>query len=75
MSRRTRRTHSPSSEAKVALDAMRGDSTLVELAERFEGASPRERRGAFSFFPQSLRTGITDRPEQTTYFSNAICRT
>ena len=36
MSRRTRRTHSPSSEAKVALAAMRGDSTLAELAERFE---------------------------------------
>ena len=34
MSRRTRRTHSPSSEAKVTL--MRGDSTLAELAERFE---------------------------------------
>ena len=36
MSRRTRRTHSPSSEAKVALAAMRGDSMLAELAERFE---------------------------------------
>ena len=36
MSRRTRRTHSPSSEAKVALAAVRGDRTLAELAERFE---------------------------------------
>ncbi len=34
MPRRTRRTHSPSFKAKVALAAMRGDSTLAELAER-----------------------------------------
>ena len=32
MSRRTRGTHSPSSEAKVALAAVRSDSTLAELA-------------------------------------------
>ena len=36
MSRRTRRTHSPSFKAKVALTAVHGDSTLVELTERFE---------------------------------------
>ena len=37
MSRRTRRTHSPSFKAKVALAAVRGDRTLAEFAERFEG--------------------------------------
>ena len=36
MSRRTRRTHSPSFKAKVALTAVRDDHTLAELAERFE---------------------------------------
>ena len=36
MSRRTRRTHSPSFKVKVALAAVRGDSTLAELVERFE---------------------------------------
>ncbi len=36
MSRRTRRTHSPSFKSKVALAAVRSDSTLAELAERFE---------------------------------------
>ncbi len=36
MSRRKGRTHSPSFKAKVALDAVPGDRTLAELAERFE---------------------------------------
>ena len=33
MSRRRRRTHSPSFKAKVALAAVRGDRTLAELAD------------------------------------------
>ena len=34
--RRTRRNHSASFKAKVALAAIRGDKTLVELAEQFD---------------------------------------
>ena len=33
MSRRTRRNHSPIFKAKVALDAIRGEKTLAELAK------------------------------------------
>ena len=33
MSRRARRNHSPIFKAKVALDAIRGDKTLAELAK------------------------------------------
>ena len=33
MSRRPRRNHSPAFKAKVALEAIRGDKTLVELAQ------------------------------------------
>ena len=36
MAKRTRRIHSPSFKAKVALAAHRGDRTLAELAESFE---------------------------------------
>lgn len=36
MSRRPRRNHSPACKAKVALAAIRGESTLAELAEQFD---------------------------------------
>ena len=36
MTKRTRRTHSPSLKAKVALAAIKGDRTLAELAEQFD---------------------------------------
>ena len=36
MSKRKRRNHSPGFKAKVALAAIRGDKTIVELAQQFE---------------------------------------
>jgi transposase len=36
MTKRPRRNHGAVFKAKVALEAMKGDQTLVELAERFE---------------------------------------
>jgi transposase len=36
MSRRPRRNHSPAFKAKVALQAIRGDKTLAELAKLFD---------------------------------------
>jgi transposase-like protein len=36
MTRRTRRNHSPSFKAKVALAAVKGDRTLAQLAEQFD---------------------------------------
>ncbi len=36
MARRPRRNHLPQFKAKVALEAVRGEKTLAELAERFD---------------------------------------
>jgi len=36
MSKRPRRNHAPAFKAKVALDALKGDQTIVELAERYQ---------------------------------------
>ena len=36
MTKRTRRNHSSSFKAKVALTALRGEKTLIEIAEQFE---------------------------------------
>ena len=36
MSKRPRRNHAPAFKAKVALDALKGDQTVGELAERYQ---------------------------------------
>ena len=36
MSRRTRRNHSPAFKAKVALEALKGERTLADLAQRHD---------------------------------------
>ena len=41
MSRRPRRNHSPAFKAKVALDAIRGEKTLAELAKQ-HGVHPNQ---------------------------------
>ncbi|SRR5882757_5388884 len=35
MGKRSRRNHSPAFKAKVALEALKGQQTVIELAERF----------------------------------------
>jgi transposase-like protein len=36
MSKRPRRNHAPAFKAKVALEALKGEQTIVELSERFQ---------------------------------------
>lgn len=36
MSKRPRRNHAPAFKAKVALDALKGEQTLVELSQRYQ---------------------------------------
>ena len=36
MSKRPRRNHAPAFKAKVALESLKGEQTLVELAERYQ---------------------------------------
>jgi len=36
MPRRPRRNHSPAFKAKVALEAIEGEQTIIEIAERFD---------------------------------------
>lgn len=36
MSKRPRRNHAPAFKAKVALDALKGEETLVEISQRYQ---------------------------------------
>jgi len=36
MSKRSRRNHSPAFKAKVALEALKGQQTVIQVAERFD---------------------------------------
>ena len=36
MSKRPRRNHAPAFKAKVALEALKGDQTIIELAQRYQ---------------------------------------
>jgi len=36
MSKRSRRNHSPAFKAKVAVEALKGEQTVIQLAERFD---------------------------------------
>jgi transposase-like protein len=36
MSKRPRRNHAPASKTKVALEALKGEQTIVEIAERYQ---------------------------------------
>ena len=36
MTKRPRRNHSPAFKARVALDALKGEQTIVELSQRYE---------------------------------------
>ena len=40
MSRRPRRNHSPAFKAKVALEAIKGEQPIIEIAERFDDVHP-----------------------------------
>ena len=45
MTRRARRNHSPAFKAKVALAALKGEKTLVELAQQFDVHATKSRNG------------------------------
>jgi len=36
MSKRSRRDHAPAFKAKVALEALKGEQTIIELSQRFQ---------------------------------------
>ena len=64
MTRRPRRNHSPAFKAKVALAAIRGEQTLVELSQQFDVHAnqikqwkdrERDERPTFAFLTKAAR--------------------
>jgi len=56
MTKRSRRNYSPTFKARVALDAIKGEKTLAELAEQYVAERTRARRHeAQGPFPQAQK--------------------
>ena len=65
MTKRKRRNHSPVFKATVALAAVRGERTLADLAEQFEGRSPvRGERTLADLAEQFEESALADLAEQ-----------
>ena len=54
MGRRPRRNHSPAFKAKAAVSAIKGEKTLIEFAQEFDGIRTRSYNGVISFLKQRL---------------------
>ena len=54
MARRPRRNHSPAFKAKVAVAAIKGEKTLIELAQDFD-VHPNQIKGATGVFGEAQK--------------------
>ena len=64
MPRRPRRNHSPAFKAKVALEAIKGEQTIIEIAERFDvhpNVITKWKRQLLEGAPQVFGAGETDK--------------
>ena len=61
MTKRTRRNHSGSFKAKVAVAALRGDKTLTELAEQYQVHAKRNGSGSCWSGPLIYSTALAVR--------------
>ena len=64
MTRRARRTHNPAFKAKVAVAAIKGEKTLVELAQQFDVHPHRPRLNSRVTSRQIAVTGQNERNVQ-----------
>jgi transposase len=66
MSRRPRRNHSPAFKAKVALEAIKGEQPIIEIAERFDvhpNVITKWKRQLLEGAPEVFGTGEGDRED------------